>query len=56
MSYEGRLDSVEVESRCYKTERSGFETREDNGNLSVYLIVPAAIGFEVSSACSRNEY
>jgi hypothetical protein len=40
----------------YRLRGRGFKTRWGNWNLSVYLILPAAIDPQDSSASNRNEY
>jgi hypothetical protein len=41
---------------CYKPEGRGFETRWGELFLSIYLIIPVALGPGVYSASNRNEY
>jgi hypothetical protein len=41
---------------CYKPEGHRFETRWGEWFLSIYLILPAALGPGVYSASNRNEY
>jgi hypothetical protein len=41
---------------CYKPEGHRLETRWAEWILSMYLILPAALGFGVHSASNRNEY
>jgi hypothetical protein len=45
-----------VEELCYKSEGRGFETRRGHRILSIYLILPAALGPGIYSAPNRNEY
>jgi hypothetical protein len=45
-----------VDALSYKTEGSGFETRWGERILSIYLILPAALGPVVYSPSNRNDY
>jgi hypothetical protein len=44
-----------VKTLCYKPEGSGFETQWGELIISIYLILPAALGPGVYSATNRNE-
>jgi hypothetical protein len=48
--------SIVVKALCYKPEGRGFETRLGEWFLSIYLILPAALGPGVYSASNINEY
>jgi hypothetical protein len=48
--------SVVVKVLCYKPEGRGFETRWGEWFLSIYPILPVALGPGVYSASNRNEY
>jgi hypothetical protein len=48
--------SIVVKALCYKPEGRGFETRWGEWFLSIYLILPVALGPGVYSAPNRNEY
>jgi hypothetical protein len=48
--------SIVVKALCYKPEGRGFETRWGEWFLSIYLILPVALGPGVYSASNRNEY
>jgi hypothetical protein len=48
--------SIVVKALCYKPEGRGFEIRWGEWFLSIYLILPAALGPGVYSASNRNEY
>jgi hypothetical protein len=48
----GARGSLVVKALCYKPEGRGFETPW----VSIYLILPAALGPGVHSASNRNEY
>jgi hypothetical protein len=52
----GARGNAVVKVLCYKPEGRGFQTRRAELFFSIYLILPAALGPEVYSACSRNEY
>jgi hypothetical protein len=52
----GGRRSVVVKALCYKPEGRGFETRLSERFLSIYLILPAALGPGIYSASNRNEY
>jgi hypothetical protein len=54
--YIGARGSVVVKALCYKPEGHGFETRWREWFLSIYLILPAALGPGVYSASNKNEY
>jgi hypothetical protein len=43
-----------VKVLCYKLEGRGFETRWGEWFLSIYLILPAALGPGLYSASNRN--
>jgi hypothetical protein len=45
-----------VKALCYKPEGRGLETLRGEWISSIYLILPAALGPEVSSASNRNKY
>jgi hypothetical protein len=47
---------VVVKALCYMSESRGFEIRWGKWYLSIYLILPAAIGPRVYSASNINEY
>jgi hypothetical protein len=47
---------IVVNALCYKPEGRGSETRGGEWFLSIYLILPAALGPGVYSASNRNEY
>jgi hypothetical protein len=48
--------SVVVKAPCYKPEGRGLETRGGERFLSIYLILPAALGPGLYSVSNRNEY
>jgi hypothetical protein len=48
--------SVVVEALCCQRKGLGFETLRGELCLSVYLILPAALGPGVYAATNRNEY
>jgi hypothetical protein len=48
--------SLVVKLLCYKPEGCGFKTRLNKWILSIYLILPAALGLSVYSASNRNGY
>jgi hypothetical protein len=52
----GARDSVMTKKLSYKPEGRDFVNRGDELHLSVYLILPAALGLGVYSASVRNEY
>jgi hypothetical protein len=52
----GARGSLVFKALCYKAEGRGFKTRWGEWFLSIYLILPAAIGPGVYSASNRNEY
>jgi hypothetical protein len=52
----GTRGSVVVKALYYKPEGRGFETRYGEWFLSIYLILPVALGPGVYSASNRNEY
>jgi hypothetical protein len=52
--YVGACGSVVVKALCYKPEGRGFETLWDELIFSIYLILPAALGPGVYSACIRK--
>jgi hypothetical protein len=52
----GPRDSIVVKALCYKPVGRGFETRLGERFLSIYLILPVALGPGVYSASNRNEY
>jgi hypothetical protein len=52
----GARSSAVLKALCYKPEGRWFETRWDELIISVYLILPAALGPGVRSASNRNEY
>jgi hypothetical protein len=52
----GARGRVVVKALCYKPEGRGFETRWSEWLLSIYLILPVALGPGVYSASNRNEY
>jgi hypothetical protein len=45
-----------VEALSYKPEDREFETRWGELIISIYLILPAALGYGVYSVANRNEY
>jgi hypothetical protein len=47
--------SIVVKALCYKPEGREFDTWWGDF-LKIYLILPAALGPGVYSACNRNEY
>jgi hypothetical protein len=47
---------IVVKALFYKQEGRGFETRWGEWFLSIYLILPVALGPGVYSASNRNEY
>jgi hypothetical protein len=49
------LCDIVVKALCYKPEGRGFETGWGEWFLSIYLILPAALGPGVYSASNRNE-
>jgi hypothetical protein len=55
-TFSGAGGSVVVKALCYKSEGRGFETREGERFLSIYLILLAALGPGVYSTSNRNEY
>jgi hypothetical protein len=48
--------SVVVKAICYKPQGRGFESRRGELIVSIYLILPAALGPGVYSVSNRNEY
>jgi hypothetical protein len=46
--------SIVVEALCYKADGRGFEIRSGELILSIFLILPAALGFGVYSASIRS--
>jgi hypothetical protein len=48
--------SLVVEALCYKPEGRRLLTRRGKLIFSMYLILPAALGPGVYSACNRNMY
>jgi hypothetical protein len=50
------FDSAVVKALCYQMEGLGFKTQGDEWLLSIYLILPAALGPGVYSTSNRNEY
>jgi hypothetical protein len=52
----GARGIIVVKALCYKPEGRGFETRWGEWCLSIYLILPVALGPGVYSASNRNEY
>jgi hypothetical protein len=48
--------SVVIKLLFYKPECRGFETRRDERIFSIYLILSAALSFEICSASNKNEY
>jgi hypothetical protein len=50
------LGTVVVKALRYKHESRGFETRWSELLLSIYIILPAALGPRVYSASNRNDY
>jgi hypothetical protein len=48
--------SIVVKAVCYKQEGREFETQWDEWIISIYLILPAALGPVVYSTSNRNEY
>jgi hypothetical protein len=52
----GARGSVMVKALRYKPEGRGFKTQWGEWFLSIYLILPAALGPRVYSASNRNEY
>jgi hypothetical protein len=52
----GACFNVMAEALCYKSEGRGFEARLGEFIFSIYLILPAALGYGVYSASNRNEY
>jgi hypothetical protein len=52
----GARGSIVIKALCYKPESRGFETRWCEWFLSIYLILPAALGPGVYSVSNRNEY
>jgi hypothetical protein len=54
--WRGARRSIVVKALCYKPEGRGFETRWCERFLSIYLILPAALGPGVYSASNKNEY
>jgi hypothetical protein len=54
--YVGARGSVVIKALCYKPEGRAFETRWGEWFLSIYLILPVALGPGVYSASNRNEY
>jgi hypothetical protein len=51
----GARDSLVVKSPRYRPEGRGFETRRGEWFLSIYLILPVALGPEVYSAYNRSD-
>jgi hypothetical protein len=47
---------IVVKALCYKPEGRGFETQWGKWFLSIYLILPAALGPGIYSVSNRNEY
>jgi hypothetical protein len=47
---------VVVKALCNKPEGRGYETRWGEWILSIYLILPVALGPEVYSASNRKQY
>jgi hypothetical protein len=47
---------IVVKALCYKPEGRGFETRCGERFLSIYPILPAALGPGVYSASNKNGY
>jgi hypothetical protein len=45
-----------VKALCYEWEGRGFETRSGELFLSIYQILPVALGPRVYSASNRNDY
>jgi hypothetical protein len=54
--YKVARGSIVVRTLCYKPEGRGFETRWGEWFLSIYLILPVALGPGVYSASNINEY
>jgi hypothetical protein len=52
----GARGSIVVKALCYKPEGRGFVTRWGEWFVSIYLILPTALGPGVYSASNRNEY
>jgi hypothetical protein len=52
----GARGSLVVEALFYNSEGRGFETQWSELILSIYLILPGALGPGVYSASNRNEY
>jgi hypothetical protein len=50
------LEGIVVKALCSDPEGRGFETLWGDWFLSIYLILPAALGPGVYSASNRNEY
>jgi hypothetical protein len=53
---DGTHGSMVVKALCHKPESRGFETRRCELIFLIYLIIPAALGPGVNSACNRNKY
>jgi hypothetical protein len=56
MKWDRRLMAVVVNALYYKSEGRLVESRWGELFVSVYLILPAALGHGVYSASNRNEY
>jgi hypothetical protein len=54
-TWEATRSSVVLEALCYKPWRWWFDTRGDDCIVSVWLILPAALGPGVYSASDRNK-
>jgi hypothetical protein len=52
----GARGSVMAKALCYEREGHGFETLGVEWFLSIYLILPDALGPGVHSASNRNEH
>jgi hypothetical protein len=50
----GTRGSVVIKALSYKPEECGFESRWGERMFSMYLILPAALGPGVYSACNRE--